>query len=83
MYLIHSIGLPIDIVEKAEEASTRGNTEIATSGAIHKIVPWEMIYQAIWGKQGENGTKNRGLSKFFNRVSAGISFIWFRGDVKA
>lgn len=73
MYLIHSIGLPIDIVEKAEEASTRGNTEMATSGAIRKIVPWEMVYQSIWGRQGEKETKKLRitlLSKVWGRIAS-------------
>lgn len=65
IYLIRNLSLPAEVAEAAEKAYATGSTMMATSGAIRKVVPWEMVYQAIWGREGEDGAKNRGLSKFF------------------
>jgi hypothetical protein len=47
IYLIRYISLTKEVVEAAENAYSGGTSMISTSGAIRKVVPWEMIYTAI------------------------------------
>ncbi len=48
IYLIKAIPLSAETIQKAEEACKLHTTEMAQSGAIRKIVPWEVIYEALW-----------------------------------
>ena len=50
-YLIRAIPLKPVLIEAAEEAYHSGSSMMAKSGAIRKIVPWEVIYQALWEKE--------------------------------
>ena len=66
LWLADAAGLPEETVEAAYEAArTHGPTLQARSGAIRKVVPWEMIAEALWG------TKRR-RRLIHNRVDLGI-----------
>lgn len=49
LYLIHAIPLRPELIEAAEKAYTVGSSQMEKSGAIRKVVPWEEIYQTLWG----------------------------------
>jgi hypothetical protein len=51
LYLIKAIPLEPEIIEATEEAYQNGSSMMAKSGAIRKIVPWAMIYQALREKE--------------------------------
>lgn len=51
MYLIHAIPMRPDLVDAAEKAYHSGVSPMEKSGAIRKVVPWEEVYRAIWGKE--------------------------------
>jgi hypothetical protein len=51
LYLIQAIPLQQDIVATAQMAERDAKTFMAKAGAIRKVVPWEMIYQALWGRK--------------------------------
>jgi hypothetical protein len=48
LYLIRAIPLSPDIVKAAEEASEHGTTQMEKAGAIRRVAPWSMIYQALF-----------------------------------
>lgn len=51
LYLIRAIPLQPDIVAAAEVAARDAKTLMAKAGAIRKVATWEMIYQALWGRE--------------------------------
>ena len=51
LYLIRAIPLPSEVVQAAEQANQQGLTLSARAGAIRKVAPWPMIYQALWGEE--------------------------------
>lgn len=51
LYLIRAIPLQPESIIAAEDAERGAITLMAKAGAIRKIVPWEMIYQALWGQE--------------------------------
>ncbi len=53
LYLIAAIPLSTEIIEKASQAIIGKTTEMAQSGAIRKVAPWSMIYQALWMDQSK------------------------------
>lgn len=76
LYLVRAIPLAPEIIAAAEEASKKGKTMMAQSGAIRKVAPWSEIYQALF-EQKEPTTidriKNRLISlksnhRFRNRA---------------
>jgi hypothetical protein len=50
MYLIRAIPLRMDLVSAAEKAHKTGATMMEKSGAIRRVVSWDEVYQAFWGK---------------------------------
>lgn len=50
LYLIRAIPLDPQTVAEAEEAAKKGKSLMEKAGAIRKVVPWEMIRQALWGE---------------------------------
>ena len=66
IYLIRAIPLRPELVEAAENAYAQsGNTMMAQSGAIRKVVPWSEIYQALWGKEEERPSFSDRIRSFF------------------
>lgn len=52
VYLIRAIPLRDELVEAAEAAyENAGETMMAQSGAIRKVVPWSEIYQALFAEE--------------------------------
>jgi hypothetical protein len=51
LYLIRAIPLRPELIESAELAERQRTTSMAKAGAIRKVVPWVVIYQALWGNQ--------------------------------
>jgi hypothetical protein len=50
LYLIKAIPLEENLIAAAEHAcNNSGKTMMAQSGAIRKVAPWSVIYQALWG----------------------------------
>lgn len=49
LYLIQAIPLEEQLIIAANQANKSGSTQMERSGAIRKVVPWEMIYKALWG----------------------------------
>lgn len=58
LYLIRAIPLPQELIEAAEAAYQQGTSLMQKSGAIRKIVPWEVIEQALWQEQPRKGIKD-------------------------
>ena len=48
LYLIRAIPLDEELIKCSEKAASRGNTLMEKSGLIRKVVPWELIYTALW-----------------------------------
>jgi hypothetical protein len=68
LYLIRTIPLRAELVETAEKAYAQGGeTMMAQSGAIRKVVPWSEIYQALWENEEE---KLSFLEQFRSRLGA-------------
>lgn len=51
LYLIKSINIKSELVAAAQKAYEQGTSEMQASGAIRKIVPWSLVYEAIWGNE--------------------------------
>ena len=67
IYLIRAIPLRPEMVEAAEDAYAQsGNTMMAQSRAIRKVVPWFEIYQALWGKEEEKPSFSDRIRSFFS-----------------
>jgi len=51
LYLIEAIPLSGELIKAAKKAETEhGPTMMAKAGAIRKVVPWSLIYQALFEK---------------------------------
>jgi hypothetical protein len=50
VYLAHAIPLDQEIINGVDQAFHTGFTEMEKSGAIRKVTPWPVIYQASWGE---------------------------------
>ena len=49
LWLIEAAGVSKDLVEAAQRASAEGASLMQKSGAIRRVVPWTVLYDAIWG----------------------------------
>ena len=47
VYLAEAIRIPRDQIEQAIAAALKGRTMMAMSGAIRKIIPWEVVEPAL------------------------------------
>lgn len=61
VYLIKAVGIDPELAAQAEEASVSGETLMASAGKIRQIVPWPMIYEALWGNEDEHRSLIRRL----------------------
>lgn len=52
LWLIEAAGVSKDLVEAAQRASAEGTSLMQKSGAIRRVVPWTVLYDAIWGDHG-------------------------------
>jgi len=52
LWLIEATGLNPDLVDRAKRASAEGASLMQKSGAIRRVVPWTVLYDAIWGDHG-------------------------------
>jgi len=54
VYLIKAVGIDPNLVKQVEEASVSGITMMASVGKIRQIVPWPMIYDAMWSEEDKH-----------------------------
>lgn len=54
IYLIKAINIQPDLVMLAEKAFRENATEMHRSGEIRKIVPWPLVYDALWGNESSS-----------------------------
>lgn len=50
LYLMKAANVKPALIEAATKADANGATLMGRVGAIRKIVPWSVIYAALWGK---------------------------------
>ncbi len=65
IYLIKAIPLSAETIQKAEEAYKLQTSEMAKAGAIRKILPWKVIYDALWNDTDHGFISN--VRKLINR----------------
>lgn len=53
LYLIRAIPLDPETVAAAEVVAKNGKSLMEKAGAIRRVVPWEMIHQALWGENNK------------------------------
>lgn len=49
LWLIEAAGVSKDLTEAAQRASDEGASLMQKSGAIRWVVPWTVLFDAIWG----------------------------------
>ncbi len=52
LWLIEAAGVSKDLVEATQRASAEGASLMQKSGAIRRVAPWTVLYDAIWGDDG-------------------------------
>lgn len=52
LWLIEAAGVNPNLVDRAKRASTKGASLMQKSGTIRRVVPWAVLYAAIWGDDG-------------------------------
>jgi hypothetical protein len=50
LWIIDAAGVSPSLVKAAERAAEKKDSLMAKSAAIRKLVPWEVLAEALWGK---------------------------------
>ena len=66
IYLAKALNLDDSVIVAADKVFHEDATQMQRSGEIRKIIPWSIIYEAIWGQEKPNAIKG-----FFKRVRIG------------
>lgn len=72
LYLARAIPLPVDMVRAAEDADQRGTSLMQRAGAIRKVIPWSVIYQALWGSEQPNLLERLKSSSAGNQIKRAL-----------
>jgi hypothetical protein len=74
IYLIRNAGFDPKTVEEAEKVFCSNATYMEKVGKIRKIVPWSMMYFALWGDENHPGKFNPDDITLWERIKKKIIF---------